>query len=231
MIDPDSVTLSADTRLGEDVVVEPHVVFGPGVTVADGARVNAFCHIVESRIEAGAAVGPFARLRGGTVVGEKSKIGNFVEMKNAHFGAGAKASHLTYVGDAEVGAAANLGAGTITCNYDGREKHRTVIGPEAFIGSNAALVAPIAIGARAFVGSGSVLTDDVPADALALGRGRQVVKTDRSPFASEEAQARRAAQAEAQAEAEARAKAEAEAEAKATAPPDGGAPDTARNQE
>lgn len=173
---PDTVFLSHDTRFGRDVTVEPHVVFGPGVTVGDGAVVHAFSHFAGAAIAAGAQVGPFARLRPGARLAAGAKVGNFVEVKNADIGAGAKVSHLSYIGDATVGAGANVGAGTITCNYDGFGKAHTDIGTDAFIGSNSALVAPVSIGAGAYVGSGSVITDDVPADALALGRGRQVVK-------------------------------------------------------
>ncbi len=173
LIAPGTVWFAHDTVLGRDVVVEPNVFFGPGVRVGDGATIHGFSHIEGATIGAKAEVGPFARLRPGAVLGEKAKIGNFVEMKQAVLGAGAKASHLTYLGDAEVGAGANIGAGTITCNYDGFFKYRTVIGEGAFIGSNSALVAPVTIGAGAIVGAGSVVTADVDADALALGRGRQ----------------------------------------------------------
>ncbi|MCP8939381.1 bifunctional UDP-N-acetylglucosamine diphosphorylase/glucosamine-1-phosphate N-acetyltransferase GlmU [Alsobacter sp. SYSU M60028] len=176
LVAPETVFLSVDTRLGRDVLVEPHVVFGPGVTVDDGAVIHSFSHLEGAHVGPGATVGPFGRLRPGADLGPKAKIGNFVEVKSAQIGAGAKVSHLTYLGDASVGANANIGAGTITCNYDGFRKFRTEIGDNAFIGSNSALVAPVRVGAGAFVGSGSVITDDVPADALALGRGRQVVK-------------------------------------------------------
>jgi len=180
LIAPETVFFSHDTRLGRDVVVEPYVVFGPGVTVADGAVVHAFSHVEGARIAAGASVGPFARLRPGAEIGEGARIGNFVEVKNAAIAAGAKVNHLSYVGDASVGARANLGAGTITCNYDGFAKHHTEIGAGAFIGSNSALVAPVAIGAGAYVASGSVITEDVSPDALAIARGRQVEKPDRA---------------------------------------------------
>ena len=173
LIAPETVWFAYDTVLGRDVVIEPNVVFGPGVTVADGVVIHAFSHIEGAAIGAGAEVGPFARLRPGAVLGEHSKIGNFVEMKKAVLGAGAKASHLTYLGDAEVGPGVNIGAGTITCNYDGFFKYKTVIGAGAFIGSNSALVAPVTIGAGAIVGAGSVITGDVDADALALARGKQ----------------------------------------------------------
>jgi bifunctional UDP-N-acetylglucosamine pyrophosphorylase/glucosamine-1-phosphate N-acetyltransferase len=176
LIAPETVYLCADTKFGRDVVVEPFVVFGEKVTVEDGAVIHSFSHIAGAHIGKGVSVGPFARLRPGTRLGEGARIGNFVEVKEAVVEAGAKANHLTYLGDASVGANANIGAGTITCNYDGSAKHRTEIGPDAFIGSNSALVAPVKIGEGAYVGSGSVITQDVPADALALGRSRQVVK-------------------------------------------------------
>lgn len=177
LIAPETVWFAHDTLIGRDVVIEPNVVFGPGVTVGDGAVLHAFSHIAGATIGAKAEVGPFARLRPGAVMGEKSKIGNFVEMKKAVLGAGAKASHLTYLGDAEVGAGANIGAGTITCNYDGFFKYKTIIGEGAFIGSNSALVAPVTIGAGAIVGAGSVITADVEADSLALVRPQQVSKS------------------------------------------------------
>jgi bifunctional UDP-N-acetylglucosamine pyrophosphorylase/glucosamine-1-phosphate N-acetyltransferase len=158
------------------VLIEPFVVFGPGVTVGDNAVIRSFSHIDHTTIGRGASVGPYARLRPGARLEENVHIGNFVEVKEAVIEAGAKANHLSYIGDARVGAGANVGAGTITCNYDGFAKHLTDIGSEAFIGSNSALVAPVKIGDRAYVGSGSVITGDVPADALALGRGRQTVK-------------------------------------------------------
>jgi bifunctional UDP-N-acetylglucosamine pyrophosphorylase / glucosamine-1-phosphate N-acetyltransferase len=176
MLAPDTVFLSTDTRFGKDVVVEPYVVFGEKVVVEDGAVIHAFCHLTGAHVGKGVSVGPFARLRPGAKLGEGARIGNFVEVKEAVFGAGAKVNHLSYIGDASVGAGANIGAGTITCNYDGNAKHRTEIGKDAFIGSNSALVAPVAIGDGAYVGSGSVITADVPPDSLALGRGRQIVK-------------------------------------------------------
>lgn len=176
MVAPETVFFSADTKLGKDVVIEPYVVFRPGVIVEDGAIIRSFSHLAGAHVGKAAIVGPFARLRPGTKLGEGVQIGNFVEVKEALIEAGAKANHLTYIGDARVGEGANVGAGTITCNYDGVAKHRTVIGKGAFIGSNAALVAPVKIGDRAYVGSGSVITHDVPADALALGRGKQTVK-------------------------------------------------------
>jgi bifunctional UDP-N-acetylglucosamine pyrophosphorylase/glucosamine-1-phosphate N-acetyltransferase len=173
LIDPESVWFAFDTRLGRDVTVEPHVVFGPAVKVADGATIKAFSHIEGAIIGERASIGPFARIRPGTVLGDGSKAGNFVELKNAKVGAGAKVNHLSYVGDAEVGEAANIGAGTITCNYDGFGKYKTVIGAGAFIGSNTALVAPVTVGARAVIGAGSVITCDVEADSLALERSEQ----------------------------------------------------------
>ena len=173
LIDPESVWFAFDTRLGRDVTVEPHVVFGDGVSVADGATIHAFCHIDGATIGSGAHIGPFARIRPGTVLGEKTKVGNFVEIKKATVGKGAKVNHLSYVGDSEVGAGANIGAGTITCNYDGFGKYSTVIGEGAFIGSNSALVAPVSIGAGAIVAAGSVITKDVEADSLAVARGEQ----------------------------------------------------------
>ncbi|CAH1660363.1 fused N-acetylglucosamine-1-phosphate uridyltransferase and glucosamine-1-phosphate acetyltransferase [Hyphomicrobiales bacterium] len=176
LIAPETVFLAADTAFGMDVVVEPNVVFGPGVTIGDGAVIHAFSHIEGATIGAGVSVGPFARLRPGADLGEGARVGNFVEIKAATLGAGAKVNHLTYIGDASIGAATNIGAGTITCNYDGFRKHRTTIGANAFIGSNSSLVAPVTIGNGAFVGSGSVITADVPSDALALGRGRQANK-------------------------------------------------------
>ncbi len=173
---PETVFLCADTKFGKDVVIEPFVVFGEKVTVEDGAVIHSFSHLAGAHVGKGVSVGPFARLRPGTRLGEGARIGNFVEVKEASIEAGAKANHLSYIGDAVVGAGANIGAGTITCNYDGSGKHRTTIGDAAFIGSNSALVAPVEIGAGAYIGSGSVITKNVPAGALALGRGRQVVK-------------------------------------------------------
>jgi bifunctional UDP-N-acetylglucosamine pyrophosphorylase/glucosamine-1-phosphate N-acetyltransferase len=173
LIDPESVWFSADTELGRDCTIEPHVVFGPGVKIADGAVIRAFSHIEGATIATGCEVGPFARLRPGAVMETGSKVGNFVEMKKAVLGAGAKANHLAYLGDATIGAKANIGAGTITCNYDGFFKYPTVIGAGAFIGSNSALVAPVTIGDGAIVGAGSVVTKDVAADELAVARGDQ----------------------------------------------------------
>jgi bifunctional UDP-N-acetylglucosamine pyrophosphorylase/glucosamine-1-phosphate N-acetyltransferase len=173
---PETVFLCADTKFGKDVVVEPYVVFGEKVTVEDGAVIRSFSHLAGAHVGKGASVGPFARLRPGTRLGEGARVGNFVEVKEAVLEAGAKVNHLSYIGDAFVGANANVGAGTITCNYDGSAKHRTTIGKDAFIGSNSALVAPVEIGAGAYIGSGSVITENVPADALALARGKQVIK-------------------------------------------------------
>ena len=176
LVAPETVFLSHDTVFGRDVIVEPHVVFGPGVTVADRAVIHSFSHLEGAQVAEDAAIGPYARLRPGANIGAKAKVGNFVEVKNADVGTGAKISHLTYIGDASVGAEANIGAGTVTCNYDGFAKHRTSIGEGAFIGSNTSLVAPVTIGKGGFTGSGSVITKDVPEDALAIGRGRQFVK-------------------------------------------------------
>ncbi|MDE2437311.1 MAG: bifunctional UDP-N-acetylglucosamine diphosphorylase/glucosamine-1-phosphate N-acetyltransferase GlmU [Sphingomonadales bacterium] len=173
---PETVFFSWDTELGRDVTVEPNVVFGPGAKIADKATIRAFCHIEGAIVGEGCEVGPFARLRPGAVLGEKAKVGNFVEIKNAVMGKGAKANHLSYIGDAEVGAGANIGAGTITCNYDGYFKHKTVIGERAFIGSNSALVAPVKIGADAIVAAGSAVTRDVMDGELRIVRGEQLVK-------------------------------------------------------
>ena len=173
LIDPESVWFAFDTKLGRDVTVEPHVVFGPGVRIADGATIHAFSHIEGAVIGAKASIGPFARIRPGTELAERTKVGNFVELKKAQVSEGAKVNHLSYVGDASIGAGANIGAGTITCNYDGFGKYRTEIGEGAFIGSNTALVAPVRIGDGAIVGAGSVITSDVEPDSLALERSEQ----------------------------------------------------------
>ncbi len=173
---PETVFFSYDTVLGRDVTVEPNVVFGPGVTVADHARIRAFSHLEGATVGEGCEVGPYARLRPGSVMERGSKVGNFVEMKKTRLGQGAKANHLTYVGDAEVGAGANIGAGTITCNYDGYFKYKTVIGERAFIGSNSALIAPVTIGADAIVAAGSAVSRDVSAGDLRMVRGEQSVK-------------------------------------------------------
>ncbi len=176
LIAPETVFLSSDTTFGKDVTVEPNVVFGPGVTVEDGATIRAFSHLEGAVVGKGARVGPFARLRPGAKLGQDVHIGNFVEVKAATLEDGAKANHLAYIGDARVGAKANIGAGTITCNYDGVNKHLTDIGAGAFIGTNSSLVAPVKIGDGAYVGSGSVVTKDVPADALVIARAQQVNK-------------------------------------------------------
>jgi bifunctional UDP-N-acetylglucosamine pyrophosphorylase/glucosamine-1-phosphate N-acetyltransferase len=173
MIAPDTVYLAADTRFGSDVTIEPFVVIGPGVSISDGAVIHSFSHIVQASIGKNASVGPYARLRPGTSLGDGGRIGNFVETKAATLEAGVKVNHLSYIGDAHVGANANIGAGTITCNYDGFAKHRTEIGEGAFIGTNSSLVAPVKIGVGAYVGSGSVITKDVPDDALAVERSPQ----------------------------------------------------------
>jgi bifunctional UDP-N-acetylglucosamine pyrophosphorylase/glucosamine-1-phosphate N-acetyltransferase len=170
---PETVFLSHDTRIGKDVLIEPHVVIGERVIVEDGATIRSFCHIESARIGQGATVGPFARLRPGADLAENAHVGNFVEIKQSQIGEGAKVNHLTYIGDTSVGARANIGAGTITCNYDGFAKHRTEIGPGAFIGSNSSLVAPVKIGEGAYIGSGSVISKDVAPDALALTRPPQ----------------------------------------------------------
>ncbi|WP_144704851.1 bifunctional UDP-N-acetylglucosamine diphosphorylase/glucosamine-1-phosphate N-acetyltransferase GlmU [Aminobacter sp. J44] len=178
MLAPETVRLSHDTELEADVMLEPNVFFGPGVKVAAGARIRAFSHLEGAIVEANAEIGPFARLRPGTRVSPTAKVGNFCEVKNAVLDQGAKVNHLTYIGDAHVGAKANIGAGTITCNYDGFGKHRTEIGAGAFIGSNSSLVAPVRVGEGGYVASGSVITQDVPTDALAFGRARQENKPD-----------------------------------------------------
>lgn len=176
LVAPETVFFSWDTRLGRDVTVEPNVVFGPGVDVADDVTIHAFCHIEGARLASGTSVGPYARLRPGSVLEEGAKVGNFVEMKQAVLGAGAKANHLTYLGNATVGAGANIGAGTITCNYDGYFKHKTEIGPRAFIGSNSALIAPVRIGADAIVAAGSAVSRDVAEGELRMVRAEQLVK-------------------------------------------------------
>lgn len=178
LVDPTTVWLSADTRLGRDVTIHPSVVIGPGVSIGDDVEIRGFCHLEGVTIESGAIVGPYARLRPGAVIGPDVHIGNFVEVKNATLERGAKANHLAYIGDATVGAATNVGAGTIFCNYDGYAKHHCEIGPGVFIGSNAALVAPVTIGEGALIAAGSTVTDDVPADALAVARGKQANISD-----------------------------------------------------
>ena len=176
LIAPETVHLCVDTKFGRDVVVEPYVVFGANVEVDDGAVIHSFSHIVQTKIGKKVSIGPYARLRPGTMLGDGARIGNFVETKAAAIDAGAKVNHLTYIGDAHIGANANIGAGTITCNYDGFDKYRTEIGEGAFVGSNSSLVAPVTIAAGAYVGSGSVVTKDVPADALAVERSQQTNK-------------------------------------------------------
>ena len=170
LISPETVFFSHYTQIGHDVVIEPNVVFGPKVTVKDGAHIHSFCHLQEAVIHEGAQVGPYARLRPGADVGKGAKIGNFVEVKKATIQEGAKVNHLTYIGDADVGKNANIGAGTITCNYDGFFKHKTIIGEDCFIGSNSSLIAPVTIEQGAFIGSGSVISENVEADALAITR-------------------------------------------------------------
>jgi bifunctional UDP-N-acetylglucosamine pyrophosphorylase / glucosamine-1-phosphate N-acetyltransferase len=176
MIAPETVFLSADTRFGRDVTVEPYVVFGAGVMVDDNAVIHSFSHLAGAHVGEGASIGPYARLRPGTKIGKGARVGNFVELKEAVMEDGAKANHLSYIGDGRVGENANIGAGTIFCNYDGAQKHRTEIGKGAFVGSNSALVAPVSVGDGAYIGSGSVITENVPANALALGRVRQTIK-------------------------------------------------------
>jgi bifunctional UDP-N-acetylglucosamine pyrophosphorylase / glucosamine-1-phosphate N-acetyltransferase len=173
LVAPETVFLSHDTRIGKDVLIEPNVFIGPGVVIEDGATIHGFCHFVKAHIGPKAEIGPFARLRPGADLGPSTKVGNFVEIKNSEIAEGAKVPHLTYVGDSSIGARANIGAGTITCNYDGVAKHRTEIGAGAFIGSNSSLVAPVKIGDGAYVGSGSVISKDVSPDALALTRAPQ----------------------------------------------------------
>ena len=174
LIAPETVFLSMDTKIGRDVTIEPHVVIGKGVTIDDGAVIHAFSHLEGAHVASLASIGPYARLRPGAEIAQKAKVGNFVEIKASTIEAGAKVNHLSYIGDARVGAGANIGAGTITCNYDGFAKYKTDIGAGAFIGSNSALVAPVTIGEGAYVGSGSVVTKDVEPDALAVARGQQI---------------------------------------------------------
>ena len=176
LIAPETVWFAWDTLVGRDVTIEQNVVFGPGAVIADNVVIHAFCHIAGAQVASGAVVGPFARLRPGTELGKGSRVGNFVEVKNTRLGEGAKANHLTYLGDAEIGAGANIGAGTITCNYDGYFKYRTIIGERAFIGSNSALIAPVRIGADAIVAAGSAVSRDVSDGELRLVRGEQLIK-------------------------------------------------------
>ncbi len=191
---PETVFLARDTVIGRDALIEPNVVFGPGVTVESGATIRAFSHLEGCHVSRGAIVGPYARLRPGAELAEHVRIGNFVEIKNAQIGDGAKVNHLSYIGDATIGAAANVGAGTVTCNYDGVMKHHTHIGAGAFIGSSTMLVAPVSIGAGAMTGSGSVITSDVEPDALALARAPQVEKPGMARKMFEMLKARRAKQ-------------------------------------
>ena len=181
LTDPDTVYFSFDTEIGQDVTIGPNVFFGPDVKIASNVEILAHCHIEGAEIEEGARVGPFARLRPGSRIGKDAKVGNFVETKNTHLGAGAKASHLSYLGDADIGEKANIGAGTITCNYDGFMKYKTKVGKEAFIGSNTALVAPVVIGNGAYVGAGSTISEDVPDNALGITRAPQINKDGWAP--------------------------------------------------
>jgi bifunctional UDP-N-acetylglucosamine pyrophosphorylase / glucosamine-1-phosphate N-acetyltransferase len=175
LLDPDTVWLSWDTSFGQDVIVEPHVWFGPGVTVADNVHIKAFSHIEGAGIATGATIGPFARLRPGTIIGTDALVGNFVEIKNATLGAGAKANHLAYIGDADIGPRTNFSCGAITANYDGVNKNKTIIGSDVMVGSNVTLVAPVTVGNGAYLAAGSTINKDVPADALAIARDRQTV--------------------------------------------------------
>ncbi len=193
LIAPETVWFAWDTVVGRDVTIEPNVWFGPGVRVGDGATIRAFCHLEGADIGPGCEIGPFARLRPGAELAARVKVGNFVEVKKARLGVGAKVNHLSYIGDADIGARANIGAGTITCNYDGFAKHRTVIGEDAFIGSNSALVAPVTIGAGAIVGAGSAITRDVAPGALGVARARQDDRPDWAARFRESAAATKAA--------------------------------------
>ena len=180
LVAPETVWFSWDTEIGRDSQIEPNVVFGPGVAIGEAVRIRAFSHLEGASVANGAEIGPYARLRPGAEIGEQAKVGNFVEVKKARLGKGAKANHLSYLGDADIGAGANIGAGTITCNYDGFFKYRTSIGAGAFIGSNSALVAPVSIGEGAMVAAGSVITRDGEGDALAVARGTQETKPGRA---------------------------------------------------
>jgi len=192
LVDPNTVYLSPDTKIGRDVIIDPNVFIGPGVEIGDKVHIRAFCHLEEVKIEEGAVIGPFARLRPGSVIGAGAHIGNFVEIKNTEVGKGAKINHLSYIGDAFVGATANIGAGTITCNYDGFRKSHTHIGAGTFIGSNSSLVAPVKVGDGAYVGAGSVITMEVPANTLAVARGRQAnIEEWASRFRDEQAKAKK----------------------------------------
>ena len=193
LIAPETVFFSHDTLVEADVIIEPNVFFGPGVHVATGALIHSFSHMEGANVGPSAEIGPFARLRPGAKLGEKTKVGNFCEVKNADVRKGAKINHLTYIGDATVGASSNIGAGTITCNYDGYNKYKTIIGENAFIGSNSSLVAPVEIGDNAYIASGSTITDNVPTDALAFGRARQETKEGRGKILREKYAAIKAA--------------------------------------
>jgi bifunctional UDP-N-acetylglucosamine pyrophosphorylase/glucosamine-1-phosphate N-acetyltransferase len=193
MTDPDTVWLAADTRFAADVTIGPNVRFGTGVSVGAGTKILAFCDIEGVRIGRGARIGPFARIRPGSDVADDVHIGNFVELKATKMGRGAKANHLAYLGDSDIGAASNIGAGTIAVNYDGYGKWRTVVGAEAFVGSNSSLVAPVRIGRASNVTAGSVITEDVPAGAVAFGRARQVTKKGRAAALRAKLKARAAA--------------------------------------
>lgn len=197
LVAPETVFFSADTLVGRDVVIEPNVTFGPGVTVGDNVEIHSFSHIEGASIASGARIGPYARLRPGAEIGPDAHIGNFVEVKKAVIGKGAKANHLTYIGDARVGAGSNIGAGTITCNYDGFEKHFTDIGENVFVGSNTALVAPVKIGAGANIAAGSTITKDVPADSLAMTRAALEMREGWAAKYREIKRARKAARAKA----------------------------------
>jgi bifunctional UDP-N-acetylglucosamine pyrophosphorylase/glucosamine-1-phosphate N-acetyltransferase len=181
LTDPSSVFFSFDTVVGQDVIIGPNVFFGPGVTIEDGVEILPFCHIEGANISSGAKIGPFARLRSGTDIGEKAKVGNFVETKNAVVGKGTKVNHLSYIGDAEIGDKTNIGAGTITCNYDGFMKYKTRIGKDVMIGSNTALIAPVTIGNGAYIGAGSTISDNVPENALGITRAPQITKEGWAP--------------------------------------------------
>ena len=195
---PETVFFALDTHIGRDAIIGPNVIFGPGVTVESGAQINAFCHLEGCHISRGATVGPFARLRPGAELAEDVHVGNFVEIKNSILGEGVKVGHLTYLGDADIGDFTNIGAGTVTCNYDGVMKHRTTIGKRAFIGSDTMLVAPVSVGDGALTGSGSVITEDVPAEAVAIGRARQVNKPGLATRMFEKLKAMQAAKAKGQ---------------------------------
>jgi bifunctional UDP-N-acetylglucosamine pyrophosphorylase/glucosamine-1-phosphate N-acetyltransferase len=178
MIDPQTIYFHMDTQIGRDVLIHPFVVFGAGVSIADDAEIKSFSHIEGAEIGEGASAGPFVRLRAGTKLGENCAIGNFVEIKNSTLHRYAKAGHLSYIGDAEIGSHTNIGAGTITCNYDGKNKHKTTIGNNVFVGSDTSLVAPVTIGNNVTIAAGSVITDDIPENALGIARSRQTNKTD-----------------------------------------------------